>query len=101
MTTGHTVVRSGKSKRKPFDSNVVAYLLGQLLFHLASRLYERTSIIVTTNPRLRRVAQRVRRRQDDNRAAQPSDPPLRAVTTFIESRLRYSDCVPVASGFTR
>jgi RNA polymerase sigma factor (sigma-70 family) len=28
-------------------------------------------------PRLRRVAQRVRRRQDDNCAAQPSDPPLR------------------------
>ncbi len=27
MTTEHTVVRSGKSKRKPFNSNVVAYYL--------------------------------------------------------------------------
>ena len=26
-TTGHTVVRSGKSKRKPFNSNVADYLL--------------------------------------------------------------------------
>jgi hypothetical protein len=28
MTTEHTVVRSGKSKRKPFNSNVADYLLG-------------------------------------------------------------------------
>jgi hypothetical protein len=27
MTTEHTVVRSGKSKRKPFNSNVAGYLL--------------------------------------------------------------------------
>src|SRR5258708_21631028 len=27
MTTEHTVVRSGKSKRKPFTSNVADYLL--------------------------------------------------------------------------
>jgi hypothetical protein len=27
MTTEHTVVRSGKSKRKPFSSNVADYLL--------------------------------------------------------------------------
>jgi hypothetical protein len=26
MTTEHTVVRSGKSKRKPFNSNVANYL---------------------------------------------------------------------------
>jgi hypothetical protein len=26
MTTEHTVVRSGKSKRKPFNSNVAGYL---------------------------------------------------------------------------
>jgi hypothetical protein len=26
MTTEHTVVRSGKSKRKPFNSNVADYL---------------------------------------------------------------------------
>ena len=49
MTTEHTVVRSGKSKRKPSNSNVADYLLEQLLFHLVSRLHERTSIIVTTN----------------------------------------------------
>jgi hypothetical protein len=29
-TTEHTVGRSGKSKRKPFNSNVADYLLGQL-----------------------------------------------------------------------
>jgi hypothetical protein len=27
MTTEHTVVRSGKSKRKPFNSNAADYLL--------------------------------------------------------------------------
>jgi hypothetical protein len=27
MTTEHTLVRSGKSKRKPFNSNVADYLL--------------------------------------------------------------------------
>jgi DNA replication protein DnaC len=32
---------------------------GQLLFHLVSRLYERTSIIVTTKPCLRRMAERL------------------------------------------
>ena len=32
---------------------------GQLLFHLVSRLYERTSIIVTTKPDLRRMAVRL------------------------------------------
>jgi DNA replication protein DnaC len=41
---------------------------GQLLFHLISRLYERTSIIVHQS-HLRRMARRLRRRQDDNGAA--------------------------------
>jgi hypothetical protein len=27
VTTEHTVIRSGKSKRKPFNSNVADYLL--------------------------------------------------------------------------
>jgi hypothetical protein len=32
MTTEHTVVRSGKSKRKPFNSNVADYLLNIATF---------------------------------------------------------------------
>ena len=50
---------------------------GQLLFHLVSRLYERTSDHRHHQPRLRRMAERVRRRQDDDRAARPPDPSLR------------------------
>jgi hypothetical protein len=49
---------------------------GQLLFHPISRLCERTSIIVTT-PGLRRMAFRLRRREDDDRAAGPAHPSLR------------------------
>ena len=50
---------------------------GQLLFHLMSRLYERTSIVHHNKPRLRRMAFRLRRPQDDHRAARSSHPPLR------------------------
>ena len=48
---------------------------GQLLFHLVSRLYERTSIIGP--PTDLRRAVRLRRRQDDHRAPRSSDAPLR------------------------
>ncbi len=50
---------------------------GQLLFHLISRLYERTSDHRHHQPGLRRMAGRLRRCQDDHRAPRPPDPPLR------------------------
>jgi DNA replication protein DnaC len=50
---------------------------GQLLFHLVSRLYESNSIIVTTNPAFRRMAERVRRRQEDRKSFQRGSPLLR------------------------
>ncbi len=49
---------------------------GALLFHLLSKLYERTSVIITPQPQLQRMGHRLRRRQDDDRFARPSDPPL-------------------------
>jgi DNA replication protein DnaC len=58
---------------------------GQLLFHLVSRQYERTSIVVTTKPRFRRMAERVRRSEDDHRAPRPPHPPLRHLETGNES----------------
>jgi hypothetical protein len=41
MTTEHTLVRSGKSKRKPFNSNVADYLLiiATFAFSYLSRRY--------------------------------------------------------------
>ena len=50
---------------------------GQLLFHLISNLYERTSVVITTNLRLRGVAYGVRRSQDDHGSARPRHPSLR------------------------
>jgi hypothetical protein len=54
---------------------------GQRLFHLASRLYERSTYTSTApghhQPGLRRMADRLRGREDDHGAARPSDPSLR------------------------
>ena len=50
---------------------------GQLLFHLISKLYENTSLLITTNLAFRRLAASLRRRQNDHRHARPADTPLR------------------------
>jgi len=50
---------------------------GQMLFHLISRLYERTSVVLSTQPHLRRMADRLRRRQDDDCAPRSAHPSLR------------------------
>jgi DNA replication protein DnaC len=50
---------------------------GQLLFHLVSRLYERNLNRPDHRPRFRRVAERVRRSKDDDRAPRSTHPPLR------------------------
>jgi len=49
----------------------------KLIFHLISRLYERTSILVTTKSRLRRMAERLRRSEDDHRIARSPHASLR------------------------
>ena len=50
---------------------------GQMLFHLTSKLYEHTSIVAHHQPGLRRVAEHLRRRQDDHGAARSAHPSLR------------------------
>ena len=50
---------------------------GQLLFHLVSPALRAHLDPRHHQPRLRRMAQRLRRRQDDHSAPRPADPPLR------------------------
>lgn len=50
---------------------------GQLLLHLVSKLYEQTSVIITTEPDVRGMAHRVRRSQDDHCSPRSRHPSLR------------------------
>jgi hypothetical protein len=64
---------------------------GALLFHLLSKLYEHTSVMITTNLDVRRMVKRVRGRQDDHGAAGPPHAPLPHLETGNESyRFRHS-----------
>jgi hypothetical protein len=49
---------------------------GALLFHLLSKLYEHTSVAITTNLSFTEWASRVWRCQDDDGATGPADPSL-------------------------
>jgi hypothetical protein len=66
MTTEHTVVRSGKSKRKPFNSNVADYLL-----------------IIATLPSVMRLQRAGSSRSSDNNQ---TDRPQPAVTAILRLR---------------
>ena len=56
----------------PFSKNA-----SQLLFHLISKLYEQTSVIITTNLSLRGMAPGLRRQEDDHRHARSPHASLR------------------------
>jgi DNA replication protein DnaC len=49
---------------------------GALLFHLLSKLFEHTSIVITTNLSISEWFERVRRRQDDHSVAGSADTSL-------------------------
>jgi hypothetical protein len=66
MTTEHTVVRSGKLKRKPFNSNVAGHLLTIATFGFGYAIVRYIGYFVRERRRLRGLMEAAKRDQISN-----------------------------------